>query len=658
MFGLEQFDVNERIYIDTETTSFDDDVEALRPYHGHKLTTIIIGQVGKKTLAYPIRNRNGTAGLLPLEKFLEAFRAFAATVKRYANLNVKFDLRFMAQDGIFFSHPDVIFEDTGTLARLVNNQETSFALEHLCKKYNCALKKSDIIVPFLAGRKDYGVIPVDILCEYGIGDVDSNIELHEKLLELLPDECEDVWRVEQRFTKILFELEHRGIPIDVEFLNKRRVKLLIEMVLLLEKIKKVTNGRIDNPASSAQVAAYFTSEGIDPVVFNDPTDKMKSEGRTQGNASWNADALEQINHPVATLIIEYKEKQIQESTFCAGWVREADDNNRIHPDFKSNGAKTGRPSSSQPNVYNPPKWIMEAITIPAGYVGVKWDKSQIEYRLFAHYAKDADLLQKYKDKPDIDYHQILADRLGLPRDPTKNVNFGILYGMGKKKMIRKLAALIGELLRTEIWSVFKKEKNGKALSDAAKINLRKTLLRYVQQSGKDPMGKIVIGDTGPIDPVAFVFAAEAILVEYHQKVPAVKKMQDKVKQAIQHRGYIFNFFKRRYYYPIEFAYIALNALIQGSAADFFKLKLCQLFERCSKQVHMVDMIYDSCFAIMPLEVAQEYWDLARQIVCDSPFDVPVLIDGEVALYHWGNIHKIVNNDVLLTAGLICHTKRK
>lgn len=648
MFGLETFDLNERVFIDVETISWDDKREAFRPYHGDRMSTVIVGQYGKQTLAFPIRNRNKSPLLLDIDKFLKEYREFVSQVKIYANLNAKFDMRNMAVDGCFFTHPELSVEDTGVLARLVNNDQSSFGLEELCKVHKCQLKKKDLLIPYLANSKDFGVVPVDILCKYGIGDVDSTKELHGKLINQLPMQSAKVWETECKLANELFKVEHRGLPVDAAFLKRKRIKLIQEMMILVEKIKSVTGDLIHNPGSTAQVAAYFLKEGIDPVLYNDPTEKMVSEGKTQGNASWNADALEQINHPVATLLIEYKEKQIQESTFCAGWMNELDENNRIHPDLKSNGTKTGRPSSSKPNVYNPPKWIMEAILIPDGYVGVKWDKSQIEYRIFAHYAEDPELLKAYADNPAIDYHQILADRLGIPRDPTKTINFGILYGMGKAKTRRSLAARFGEMDRSD------------KTKPADKAKIRSALRKYVGMSNADKKEKdhIIkqIGESGPIPLKAFDLAAEAILTEYHIRVPTVKAMNKRIENVLKHRGHIWNFFGRRYFYPTKLAYVALNALIQGSAADFFKSKLVELFSKAPKQVEMVDMIYDSCFAMMPIEVAQEYWDLCRKIVCNSPFKVPVLIDGEVALHNWANITKIQNNNILETAALVCHRK--
>jgi DNA polymerase I-like protein with 3'-5' exonuclease and polymerase domains len=135
-------------------------------------------------------------------------------------------------------------------------------------------------------------------------------------------------------------------------------------------------------------------------------------------------------------------------------------------------------------------------------------------------------------------------------------------------------------------------------------------------------------------------------------------MQDRVKEVIKARGYVKNYFGRRYKYPADLAYIGLNAIIQGSAADLFKQKLVKVFKTVPKEVELVDMIYDSCLSVMPIEIAQEYWETSQLLVCDTPFKVPVLIDGEVALYNWANITKIQNNDVLGSAALICQRPKK
>jgi len=655
MFGLEAFSVKERVVIDLETISYDDDVEALNPYAGHKISTIIIAQNGVPTKAFPLRNRNNKSNLLlPLDDFMKEFRDFAAEVLVFANQNIKFDLRFFACDNVFF--PKARFEDTPVLARLINNDLQSYSLESLVEEHKIPYKKSPEVRNYLRqiGSKDYGAAPVDMLMRYGVSDGDATLALHNLLLAKLPEETLPVWEEECKICRVLFNLEHRGILIDKKFLQRRSIVLLSDMIGLAKKIQKETNGVINNPGSSSQVDVYMKQQGIEPVAYNDPTEKMISEGKTQGNPSWSSEALEQINHPVARLIVKYKDCQTQESMFCKSWVREADGYHRVHPDFRSSGTKTGRISAAEPNVYNPPKWCMEAILIPNGYIGVKFDKKQIEYRLFAHYSGDENLINQYAIKPDIDYHQILADLLGIPRDPTKTINFGILYGMGKPKLKRRLSVQFAEIEHEWMEKVEAgKCKLEKAMQEIGKV--RAALRKYLALAGYTNVEKIV-GETGPINPKVFDVVAEEILKEYKTRVPAIDKLQSKVKSVVKSRGYIRNYYGRRYYYPPQFAYIATNALIQGTAADFFKKKINEIDAACDPRVELIDMIYDSYFAIMPYECAQDFWMMCKRIVADAPFKIPVLIDGEVALGNWHNITKIQNDDVLGSAALVCHLK--
>ncbi len=641
-YGLEKYDVTRRVFIDVETISWDDHRGGLRPYHGDRVAMIVVGQEGAPTQAFPIRHRTSGSQCIPIDEFLPVFRVFLRSLHILANQNVKFDLRMMAQDDCFVSDTCRI-EDTIVLARLVDNSLLSYSLEDLAIKYKCALKKKHLLEAYLANTKDYGAIPLDLLTTYAVGDVDTTQELYNKLYAMLPEETQGVWDTECKFAAMLFKLEHRGLHIDKSFLMKKRLKLLQDMIKLAQDIITTTKGKITNPGSVAQVAAFFLGEGVAPVAYNEPTEKMRLAGAIQGNASWNADALSLINHPVANLLVEYKELAIQESTFCAGWLAQVDDNGWIHPTINSAGTKTGRPSAKEPNIFNPPKWIMSAIKIPDGYVGVKWDKSQIEYRIFAHYANDEALLQSYADNPRVDYHQIAADKLGLPRDPVKTINFGVLYGMGQDKLKKSIAAKFGDM-----------ERSPKTTPES-RAKLRAALRRYTALTVYKDKEEVVAGipEFGPIPTKAFDYAAEAILAEYHRNIPSIKRLGKMIKSALQARGYIRNFFGRRYKYDLEVAYIAMNALIQGSAADFFKKKLVELFEKAPPVVFMENIIYDACFAVVPEQYAQQYWELSQKVVCDSPFKVPVLIDGEVAVGNWGNIKKIVDNDVMKTKELLC-----
>lgn len=672
-YGFEIFNVTKPIILDIESVSGNKKIEALYAYHGSRAGLICMTQLIDgvwKAVAIPIRNNHNSQKCTPIEKFYIFYKEWIKTCKIIVGANMKFDLRLLGVDGIFVSE-DCELHDIQVLARLVISNLMSYSVDSLGKKFECKVQKDDSKVKAYLdyfGSVDYGDVPLEILIPYGINDCIAEGHIYLHCLEKLPEESKKVvWPNEIGMTRFLFEIEHRGIHINRRFLQLKKIDALKKMIHHLQIIKTLTNDEINNPGSTNQLAVFFAKRNIAPVAFTETKDEETGEY----NASWNAEAIEQVLiypevRDVCKHILAYKEAQTADSSFCTPWIECADSNDRIHPDFRSSGTKTGRISAAEPNVYNPPKWIMEAITIPDGYIGVKWDKKQIEYRLFAHYSRDEGLLAKYKENPEVDYHQIWADALGIPRDPTKTLNFGLLYGMGKKKLVRRLAVALAEYdsptLRRRLRYYYKDDETCKRA-----IPLDESI--DDEQQGKMVKNKDTgeqhfewVKFPGSLSAATITRCAENILIEYHQKVPAIKKFFKDVEYAIAAKGFVRNNFGRRYYYERKFSYIAVNAIIQGSSADLFKQKLLALRKECrsvAPSTEVIDMIYDSCFAIVRIDEAQAYWNASRRIVespMGEPFRVPVLIDGEVAIGHWGNITKIKNNNVLESAALVCSFK--
>lgn len=626
--ALNSFDVNDRVFIDLETTSGDDKKPAFNPYHGDKTSVIIIGTKVDNIIAIPLRHQTeGMRCIEMLDEALEMIAAFAKRVKTLCNLNVKFDMHFMAQDGITFSD-DCVIEDTGVLARLVYNEHFSYSLENLCKTYNVSQKLNTAKAWCEANdTKDYGKVPLDILVPYGIADVVANIELHYLLLSKLPRDSQPVWDIERAVTPVMFDAERRGIPINRSFLIKKKMELLGG---LIEKCQAITAlSGIENPDSTQQVGAYFNSVGIKSNKFTDDANTKQS---------WDKDVMEWIGslgtetpHKVANLLYDYGKEAMAHATFCDGWLKHLTTDDIIHTNIKQAGTRSGRSSSENPNSQNTPKWMLEAIVIPKGYVGVAWDMSQVEYRLFAHYAKDPDVLANYASNPRIDYHQLLADKLGIPRNPTKRINFGILYGMGKGKTTMTLRREIIEHDSPE---------------------LRAHL--YAQYF--DPFETVPDMNTAiPLDVLNVM--ADNILKEYHNKLPSIKAMQGEVKQLLRSRGYIKDYYGRYFYLPVDKAYVGLNRVIQGCAADVFKKKMTEVAVAAKRLDYRMQLqIHDAMYGILPLQYAQEYVQLVEKTTADTPFRVPLLVDFDLALYNWKNHIKIKSNtDIVSEIGKLCFT---
>jgi len=653
--ALNSFDLNKRIYMDTETISFDDEQEAFKPYHGHRVSLAIIGQLNdngdKNIITIPLRHRTEVGRCVnDLDGTKELLGKWASNVKILANANVKFDMHMAGQDGIEFDNATI--EDTLVLARLVYNEHMSYSLKSLCNHYKVACKEDTEVKEWLDTQakngtptKDYGKIPFSILEPYGVADVVANIELHELLLKLLPVETQVAWDIEKRLTPWLYRSEKRGILIDEKFLLKKKLEYIKDLLHLSKQIQELSGGAIDNPSSSVQIGSYFESLGILSNKKTKPTKKLPN-----GGPSWDKDVLywiaslgQDTPHKVAGLLHKFGTEELAESTFCTGWLGHIDANKCIHGNTKQAGTVSGRSSSEKPNLQNPPKWIYEAILIPKGRVGIAWDLSQIEYRLFAHYANDPDIIAKYRENPKTDYHQILADKLGIPRDPTKRINFGILYGMGKAKTTTNI--------RSEIIAFENNPKND--------IEAKTRLREHMYGAYYDPLEEVPPLEV-QLPQEALVHIAKNILSEYHELNPVIKNMQKQIKQLLGVRGYIKTYYGMHAYLGLDRAYVGLNRLIQGSAAHLFKKKMHDLMQACREanlDVELDLQIHDAVYADMPLEQANAYIALAQKIVSDCPFRVPVLMDFELALYNWKNKIKISKDtDCIQEVGKLCYFK--
>lgn len=650
--------LDEPLCLDVETMSGDDKVKALDPFNGHLATMYGLKQKHHAE-TYCVRSLHNNRDCLNLERFLPDLRDFAASGPNWLyGQNLKFDLHFSANDGVYWKAKKK--EDLMVLDRLCNYAEEGRDLDTIAERHGAKLRKEDQELKEYLHRiqsEDYGRVPSDILKRYLLGDLAQEEEVFWILDSKVPKCSAPVRQVESEFTEMLFRMERRGIWIDKKFLLTRKINLMMTQIKALQEVKVASNSKIDNPGSFKQKMEYFAHHKVEPVRWN-----IDKKTKKRGNPSWDGDALKEITyvpHTRSTVLalLKYSKASYQDSNFCTPWAAACDANNHIHTDFKSAGTKTGRPSAASPNVYNPPKWLMESMLIPAGYVGVKWDKKQIEYRLFTHYTEDPGLIAAYKENPEMDIHQVVADMMGLMRGPIKSINFGIIYGQGQDKTMRELASKIIDLDNDE--------KVKMELKDKCRVAMRGYLKRAIASMPMETVQREnIINSVGPVGtPITaeiIMLIARQVLLEYHAKIPSIKIMFKNVKTTLQGRGWIRNYFGRVYNVPVAKSYVGLNALIQGSAADFFKKKLVELYNACLERwpadwVIFQNMIYDSCFALVKPQIAQAYADLARKIIGDAPFLVPILIDVEVAIYNWGNIRTLKEGENALEAiATICH----
>ena len=211
------------------------------------------------------------------------------------------------------------------------------------------------------------------------------------------------------------------------------------------------------------------------------------------------------------------------------------------------------------------KWIVRELFIPAdGASYISADASQIEFRWFAHYSKSDRLISDYCSNPLIDFHQLVANMLGQKRKDAKHNNFGKLYTMGIPKLARKLD------LHCDCGCAANKQWSSKAHADSCRMH-----------------------------------KAFAVSKEYDDKFPEAKALSNEAMKVAKSRGYVRTIMGRRRRYPTgERLHSALNAIIQGTAADTLKVKMLETYN------HRKELTLD-LRATVHDELDGDVWDTSK-----------------------------------------------
>ncbi len=300
-----------------------------------------------------------------------------------------------------------------------------------------------LIQPKSAGNIEQCALFID----KGLYDTVSKLHENEKIQYLKPIFLDLIkkfglefllFEVELPLRIILKKMEQEGIGIDIKKL--KHYKMLINDLIEEKRssIKKFIGPCNINSTKELQVALY-EKLSIKPIK------------KTKTGYSTDSFVLEQIDHPVAKLIIDYRTLTKLLSTYIEPLLNNVDKNNRIHTTFNQTLTLTGRLSSSNPNMQNLPLDnpffnIREAIIAKDKYSLICADYSQIELRILAELSKDPTLMDIFKK--DLDIHsQTACEVLNIlpemvdshARRIAKIINFGIIYGMGEKSLAKTLS---------------------------------------------------------------------------------------------------------------------------------------------------------------------------------------------------------------------------
>ncbi|MBP1557580.1 MAG: DNA polymerase I, partial [Oscillospiraceae bacterium] len=393
--------------------------------------------------------------------------------------------------------------------------------------------------------KEIALLPS--LCEQ------QKAELAEKEMEKL------LYDIEQPLARVLASMETIGFVLDDEGLREYGEELTARAQELTQRIYYLAGGEfnVNSPKQLGEV--LFEWLGL-------PTGKKTKKGY-----STNADTLESLRnkHPIIEDIIAYRKLAKLISTYVEGLLNQLDDDGRVRSRFRQTETRTGRISSSEPNLQNIPvrtelgSRMRRFFKAPEGFKLVDADYSQIELRVLAHISDDPAMLAAFESGEDI-HTKTAAQVFDMPeafvtpqmRSSAKAVNFGIVYGIGAFSLARDIGVSVAE-------------------AD-----------RYIKS----------------------YLATYKGVEEYMKDTIAFGKSHGYVKTLFNRRRPVAELVASNHITRAAGERIAMNTPIQGTAADIIKLAMVRVFERLKKEKlrsRLILQVHDELIVEAPDDEAEK-----------------------------------------------------
>ncbi|MCX5643974.1 MAG: DNA polymerase I [Phycisphaerae bacterium] len=498
--------------------------------------------------------------------------------------NLKYDMTVlrnaqMPLGGVYF--------DTMVASYVLDPERLSHSLDNLALDF---LNYESIPIVSLIGKGKnqltFDLVDLEAACEYSGEDADITYQMYLCLkdrLEKEPQLNRLFHEVEMPLVEVLADIEYNGVSIDTDLLRQMSGELDEAIGKVAEQIYAQA-GTVFNVDSPKQLAE---------VLF----DKLKlTPGRLgKANRSTDADVLDDLadQHPIANLILEYRTLGKLKNTYVdkLGAIINPK-TGRVHTSFNQTVTATGRLSSSNPNLQNIPIRTELGRKIRAAFIPeskndciLSTDYSQIELRLLAHFSKDETLRAAFAADQDI--HRFVASQIyNVPLDQVtsemrsrcKTVNFGIIYGQGALGLARNIGMSPAEA-KQFIAEYFARYGSIRAFIDECIARANRT--GY----------------------------AETILGRRRKIVDIKSKNQGRRAQAER---------------------LAVNTVIQGSAADLIKVAMVKIHRRIKTEqlpIRMILQVHDELVFEAPIAEAPKHakW-IAEEMTNAIRFDVPLKVD--------------------------------
>ena len=503
--------------------------------------------------------------------------------------NIKYDMEVLMNYGVRLAAP--MFDTM--LAHYVLQPEQKHNMDILAETL---LNYQTIHIDELIGPKGKSqknmrdISPADI-CDYAAEDADITLRLYNVLKPRLKEaDVEDLfYNIEMPLVPVLAEMEMNGVLLDTNALAETS-KVFTDRMTQIEKNIYELAGHQFNIASPKQVGEVLFGE----MKIVDKPKKTKT-----GQYVTSEEVLQQLRSkaPIVDHILEHRGLKKLLGTYVDALPKLINPHTgHIHTSFNQAVTATGRLSSSDPNLQNIPvrgedgKEIRKCFIPEPGCLFFSADYSQIELRVMAHLSGDKNMIEAFREGYDIhaataariykeDINEVTRDQ----RTKAKRANFGIIYGI----------TVFGLAERLEI--------------------------------SRDEAKQLIDG--------------------YFETFPQVHDYMEKAKQLAREHGYAETFFHRRRYLPDITSHNAtvrnfaernaINAPIQGSAADIIKIAMIRIYERfCREGIKskMILQVHDELnFSVLPEEKEQVEKIVLEEMQNAYPLQVPLVADSG-----WGN----------------------
>jgi DNA polymerase-1 len=582
------------IAFDTETTSTD-------PLRADLVGISVAVQEGQGY--YIPVGHTGLTRQLPIPEVVEALKpAFTNANIAKAGHNIKYDALVL---GIYGLEVFPLTFDTMLAEWLVDPASHNLGLKDMADTHlNISMTHIEELIGKGKNQVTMDGVAVEAAAPYAAADAEVTLRLVPLLKKKMEDrKCTRIFEeIEMPLVPVLMDMERAGICLDAEFFKK----FSGEMGTRLRAIEDQVYQSVGYPFN------LNSTQQLSKVLFEtlrlEPPDRNKKTA--SGHYSTSAAVLDELSgkHPVVDLLLEYRELAKLKSTYLDTLPLQINPRTgRVHTSFNQTGSVTGRLASSDPNLQNIPtrteigRQVRLGFVAAPGKVLLSVDYSQIELRIVAHMSGDEAMLDAFRAGQDI-HAATAAAILNLPleqvnkdqRRHAKAINFGLLYGMSAFGLSRSTDLTLGE--------------------------------------------------------------AENFVRDYFEHFPGVKSFLDNVRVLAARQGYVETMLGRKRYFPNLANPVnvvvrnreereAINAPIQGTAADILKLAMIQLppaLNKAKLSANILLQVHDELVLEVPINELAETARLVQKVMSEAyPLSIPLLTEARSGV-NWGSMQVIQN----------------